>query len=130
MRIVSIRDIVSPIKSNVANAYIDFSQMTASVVAVVTDYLVYGKPVVGYGFNSNGRYAQHGLPRCEEHQALHNLPQRTAHGHGGFGGRARALIKLTHCNCEPQRSSRVRNFLRGWLQARLSCHWRAAACSA
>ena len=61
MRIVSIRDIVSPIKSNVANAYIDFSQMTASVVAVVTDHMVDGKPVVGYGFNSNGRYAQHGL---------------------------------------------------------------------
>ena len=61
MRIVSIRDIVSPIKSNVANAYIDFSQMTASVVAVVTDFMVDGKPVVGYGFNSNGRYAQHGL---------------------------------------------------------------------
>ena len=37
MRIVAIRDIVSPIRSNIANAYIDFSQMTASVVAVVTD---------------------------------------------------------------------------------------------
>lgn len=61
MRIVAIRDIVSPIKSNVANAYIDFSQMTASVVAVVTDHMVDGRPVVGYGFNSNGRYAQHGL---------------------------------------------------------------------
>ena len=32
MRIVAIRDIVSPIRSNIANAYIDFSQMTASVV--------------------------------------------------------------------------------------------------
>ena len=61
MRIVAIRDIVSPIRSNIANAYIDFSQMTASVVAVVTDVKVDGKPVVGYGFNSNGRYAQHGL---------------------------------------------------------------------
>ena len=61
MRIVAIRDIVSPIRSNIANAYIDFSQMTASVVAVVTDLEVEGKPVVGYGFNSNGRYAQHGL---------------------------------------------------------------------
>ena len=61
MRIVAIRDIVSPIRSNIANAYIDFSQMTASVVAVVTDLKVEGKPVVGYGFNSNGRYAQHGL---------------------------------------------------------------------
>ena len=61
MRIVAIHDIVSPIRSDIANAYIDFSQMTASVVAVVTDVTVDGKPVVGYGFNSNGRYAQHGL---------------------------------------------------------------------
>jgi len=61
MRIVAIRDIVSPIRSNIANAYIDFSQMTASVVAVETDLKVEGKPVIGYGFNSNGRYAQKGL---------------------------------------------------------------------
>ena len=61
MRIVAIRDIVAPIRSQIANAYIDFSQMTASVVAVVTDHMVDGKPVVGFGFNSNGRYAQHGL---------------------------------------------------------------------
>ena len=61
MRILAIRDIVAPIRSQIANAYIDFSQMTASVVAVVTDRVVDGKPVVGFGFNSNGRYAQHGL---------------------------------------------------------------------
>ena len=61
MRIVAIRDIVSPIRSNIANAYIDFSQMTASVVAIETDLKVEGKPVIGYGFNSNGRYAQKGL---------------------------------------------------------------------
>ncbi len=61
MRITAIRDIVSPIRSNIANAYIDFSQMTASVVAIETDLVVEGRKVVGYGFNSNGRYAQHGL---------------------------------------------------------------------
>jgi L-alanine-DL-glutamate epimerase-like enolase superfamily enzyme len=61
MRIVAIRDIVAPIRSRIANAYIDFSQMTASVVAVITDHVVDGRPVVGFGFNSNGRYAQHGL---------------------------------------------------------------------
>jgi L-alanine-DL-glutamate epimerase-like enolase superfamily enzyme len=61
MRIVSIRDMVAPIRSSIANAYIDFSQMTASVVAIETDLRVEGKPVIGYGFNSNGRYAQHGL---------------------------------------------------------------------
>jgi L-alanine-DL-glutamate epimerase-like enolase superfamily enzyme len=63
MRIVAVRDIVAPIKSNIANAYIDFSAMTASVVAVETDVIVDGRPVIGYGFNSNGRYAQSGLLR-------------------------------------------------------------------
>jgi len=63
MKIVAIRDIVAPIKSNIANAYIDFSTMTASAVAVVTDRVVDGHRVVGFGFNSNGRYAPQGLLR-------------------------------------------------------------------
>src|SRR5919199_4115395 len=63
MRIVEIRDIVAPISSAIANAYIDFSTMTASVVAIVTDRVVEGRPVVGFGFNSNGRYAPQGLLR-------------------------------------------------------------------
>ncbi|HYH18834.1 MAG TPA: mandelate racemase/muconate lactonizing enzyme family protein [Azospirillum sp.] len=49
--------------SPIANAYIDFSKMTCSVVAVITDVVRDGKPVVGYGFNSNGRYAAGGLLR-------------------------------------------------------------------
>ncbi|MDU8942006.1 mandelate racemase/muconate lactonizing enzyme family protein [Ovoidimarina sediminis] len=61
MRITDIRDGVVPISSPIRNAYIDFSKMTASVVAVVTDVIRDGKPVVGYGFNSNGRYAASGL---------------------------------------------------------------------
>jgi L-alanine-DL-glutamate epimerase-like enolase superfamily enzyme len=63
MRIVEIRDIVAPISSAIANAYIDFSTMTTSVVAIVTDRVVEGEPVVGFGFNSNGRYAPQGLLR-------------------------------------------------------------------
>ncbi len=61
--IVDIREAVVPIKSDLRNAYIDFSQMTVSVVALVTDVVRDGKPVVGYGFNSNGRYAPSGLLR-------------------------------------------------------------------
>jgi len=61
MRIVDIRETVVPIKSEIRNAYIDFSQMTVSVLALVTDVVRHGKPVVGFGFNSNGRYAQSGL---------------------------------------------------------------------
>jgi L-alanine-DL-glutamate epimerase-like enolase superfamily enzyme len=63
MRILAIRDVVVPIASSIRNAYIDFSQMTASVVAIVTDRKRDGKPVVGFGFNSNGRYAPSGLLR-------------------------------------------------------------------
>ena len=63
MRIVAIREKTIPIASPIANAYIDFSRMTCSVVAVVTDVIRDGRPVVGYGFNSNGRYGQGALLR-------------------------------------------------------------------
>ena len=63
MKITAIREIVVPISSAIRNAYIDFSQMTASVVAIVTDLRRDGRPVVGFGFNSNGRYAPSGLLR-------------------------------------------------------------------
>jgi D(-)-tartrate dehydratase len=70
--IVEIRNAVVPIASNISNAYIDFSKMTASVVALISDVVRDGKPLVGYGFNSNGRYAPKGLleerfiPRLEQ----------------------------------------------------------------
>ena len=63
MKIVDLREITQPIASSIRNAYIDFSKMTTSLVAVVTDVVRDGKPVVGYGFNSNGRYGQGGLIR-------------------------------------------------------------------
>src|SRR5512132_837117 len=63
MRIVDVCEITKPISSPIRNAYIDFSKMTASLVAIVTDVVRDGKPVVGYGFNSNGRYGQGGLIR-------------------------------------------------------------------
>ena len=63
MRITGITDIVVPISSAMRNAYIDFSQMTASVVAIHTDVVRDGKPITGFGFNSNGRYAPQGLLR-------------------------------------------------------------------
>lgn len=63
MRIVEIREKSVSIASNIANAYIDFSRMTCSVVAVITDVIRDGRPVVGFGFNSNGRYGQGCLMR-------------------------------------------------------------------
>lgn len=63
MRITGLRERTVPISSPIANAYIDFSKMTLSLVAVVTDVVRDGRPVVGYGFNSNGRYGQGSLIR-------------------------------------------------------------------
>lgn len=61
MNIVDIRQATVPISSTIKNAYIDFSKMDVSVVAIVTDAVRDGRQVVGYGFNSNGRYAPRGL---------------------------------------------------------------------
>ena len=63
MKIVSLHEKTFPIASAIRNAYIDFSKMTLSAVAVVTDVHRDGKRVVGYGFNSNGRYGQGALIR-------------------------------------------------------------------
>ena len=57
MRIVDIRETAIPLKSKLANSSFDFSEMTTSVVAVITDIIRDGKPVCGFAFNSTGRYA-------------------------------------------------------------------------
>jgi L-alanine-DL-glutamate epimerase-like enolase superfamily enzyme len=61
MRIVDVRVLTVPIRSAIRNSVIDFSEMTVSLVALITDEQRDGRPVIGYGFNSNGRYAQTGL---------------------------------------------------------------------
>src|SRR4028118_2394052 len=63
MKLLELREATRPIASPIRNAYIDFSRMTTSLVAVVTDVVRDGRRVVGYGFNSNGRYGQGGLIR-------------------------------------------------------------------
>jgi len=63
MKILEVREKTVPIASPIRNAYIDFSKMTLSLVAVVTDVVRDGRRVVGYGFNSNGRYSQGQLMR-------------------------------------------------------------------
>ena len=57
MRITAIRETAVPINSTIRNAVFDFSEMTTSVVAVITDVVRDGRPVAGFAFNSTGRYA-------------------------------------------------------------------------
>ncbi|MGA8950363.1 MAG: enolase C-terminal domain-like protein [Xanthobacteraceae bacterium] len=57
MRIVDIRETAIPLNSTLANSGFNFSEMTTSLVAVITDVKRGGKPVTGFAFNSTGRYA-------------------------------------------------------------------------
>ena len=63
MKITKIIEETKSISSNIKNAYIDFSKMTLSLVAICSDIKRNGKPLIGYGFNSNGRYGQGHLIR-------------------------------------------------------------------
>src|SRR3954451_4413293 len=57
LRIADIRETSIALNSTLKNASIDFSEMTTSVVAVITDVMRRGKPITGFAFNSTGRYA-------------------------------------------------------------------------
>ena len=91
MKITAIRDIVVPIKSSISNAFINFSEMTVSAVAVHTDIVRNGKPVVGFGFHSNGRYAQQGILRERMIPRLLNAP-------------AASLLNDSGTNIDPERA--------------------------
>lgn len=81
MKITAIHHKTVPIASAIRNAYIDFSKMDVSVVTIVSDVVRYGKPLTGYGFNSNGRYSQYGMlktrfiPRLLEAQEVDLLQE-------------------------------------------------------
>jgi L-alanine-DL-glutamate epimerase-like enolase superfamily enzyme len=74
MRITDIREIAIPLKSSLRNSSFDFSEMTTSVVAVITDVVRNGKPVCGFAFNSTGRYA------CGEQMRARFIPRILAAG--------------------------------------------------
>src|SRR3569833_1626648 len=63
MRIVDVVEVTKPIASPIRNAFIFFSKKTTSQNTKDTNEVRDGRRVVGYGFNSNGRYGQGGLIR-------------------------------------------------------------------
>ena len=63
MQIVDIKEGTLSTGERRANAVMDFSDMTTGFVAVVTDVIRDGRPVVGYGFSGTGRYSQNAICR-------------------------------------------------------------------
>lgn len=63
MRIVEVREAAVPLSANIQNSVVNFSEHNVSLVAVVSDVIRDGRPVVGVAFDSIGRFAQSGLLR-------------------------------------------------------------------
>lgn len=90
MKLVKIEERRASIASEIRNAYIDFSAMDVSVVKITTDVVIDGEPVVGYGFNSNGRYAQSGILHDRIIPRIESAP-------------AESLLDDTRANIDPSR---------------------------
>lgn len=62
-RITAVHERAVPLQGRLANAVVDFSRHTVSLVVLVSDAMRNGRPVYGVGFNSIGRFAQSGILR-------------------------------------------------------------------
>ncbi|MCX7560619.1 mandelate racemase [Sulfitobacter sp. F26204] len=61
MKITDIRTHSVKLEGAISNAVVSFDDHDVSLVAIVSDVMRGGRPVVGFGFNSIGRYAQRGI---------------------------------------------------------------------
>ncbi len=61
MRIAAVRERPVALRGNPANAVVNFAGHTVSLIAVISDVIRGGKPVVGVAFDSIGRFAQSGI---------------------------------------------------------------------
>ena len=63
LKILAIHEQTVPLQAAMRNASVSYDTMTASALAIVTDQVANGQPVVGYAFDSIGRYGKGGLLR-------------------------------------------------------------------
>ena len=101
MRLIEVRDIAVPLTGNIANAVVNFSSHTISMVAVVSDVVRNGRPVTGIAFNSIGRYAQSGLLRERFIPRLLAAAPETLLDASGEGFDAAAVFRVVMQNEKP-----------------------------
>ncbi len=101
MKIVKIVEKTVPFGSNIANSYINFASMTGSIIAIETDVVRGGKPVVGYGFNSIGRYAPTSILRDRMIPKLMNAPLADILNDGGTNLDPFKIHRLLKSNEKP-----------------------------
>ncbi len=94
MRILDMRECAVAVQSSMRNAAFDFGEMTTSVVAVITDRVADGKPVIGYAFNSTGRYACGDAMRARFIPRLLKAAPDSLLGQDGLIDPARAVARM------------------------------------
>ncbi len=63
VRILHTSELTVPLRGDITNAVVNFAEHTVSLVALVSDQAMGGRPVIGIGFNSIGRFGQSGILR-------------------------------------------------------------------
>lgn len=101
MRIVEARELTVPLAGEVANAVVSFAGHTVSLVALISDQRRDGRPVVGFGFNSIGRFAQAGILRERIFPRLLEADPDSLLGPGGGGFDAAAVAAAVMRNEKP-----------------------------
>ena len=101
MRIVDIREVTINLKGGVSNAIVNFHKHTVSLVALISDQFSEGKPVVGFGFNSIGRFAQGEILRERILPRLAEVAPEKLVNRSGSGFNAEALAQIAMQNEKP-----------------------------
>lgn len=74
MKIIDFKELTVPLKGNVRNSLVNFSDHTVSLVALISDQKRDGQPVIGFGFNSIGRFGQSGILKERMFPRLKDAP--------------------------------------------------------
>ena len=61
LKVKGIYELSVPLESDIKNSIVNFSDHDVSLVAIVSNKVRAGRPIIGYGFNSIGRFAQAGI---------------------------------------------------------------------
>lgn len=84
MKIIEIREVSVPLEGNISNSLVSFAGHDVSLVAIISDVMRAGKPVVGLAFNSIGRFAQPGILRERIFPRLSSADPETLLGEDGY----------------------------------------------
>ncbi len=84
MKIKEIRELGIALEGTASNAVVSFAGHDVSLVAVISDVVRNGKPLVGLGFNSIGRFAQGGILQHRVLPRILSAPEGTLLNGVGF----------------------------------------------